>query len=103
MSKKYKVLELLKEKELTVKEITDKTEFNENEVRVYIHRLLKDNLIKEIGKKNRYCIYSAIEKELTSLDTQILIKMIPEFIKNQIELDLSENEIERVRKLYAKI
>lgn len=63
MSNKYKILKLVKEQELTVREIADKTEFNENEVRVYIHRLLKDNLIKEIGKKNRYCIYTAIEKK----------------------------------------
>jgi len=63
VSNKYKILELLKQNKLTVKEIADKTDFNENEVRVYIHRLLKDNLIEEIGKKNRYCIYSVIEKK----------------------------------------
>lgn len=63
MSNKYKILELLKGNGFTVKEIADKTEFNENEVRVYVHRLLKKNLIKEIGKKNRYCIYTVIEKE----------------------------------------
>ena len=63
MSNRLKILELLKQNELTVKEIAGKTEFNENEVRVYIHRLLKDNLIEEIGKKERYCIYSVIEKK----------------------------------------
>ena len=64
MSNKYKILELLKGNELTVKEIADKTEFNENEVRVYVNRLMKDNLINKIGKKNRYVLYTAIEKEL---------------------------------------
>ncbi|KKM85094.1 hypothetical protein LCGC14_1292510 [marine sediment metagenome] len=65
MSNKYKILELLKGNELTVKEIADKTEFNENEVRVYTNRLMKDNLIKKIGKKNRYVLYTAIDKELS--------------------------------------
>lgn len=74
MSNKYKILELLKQNELTVKEIADKTDFNENEVRVYIHRLLKDNLIEEIGKKNRYCIYAAIKTipEETSDNKELL-------------------------------
>ena len=64
MSNKYKILELLKQNELTIKEISDKSEFNENEIRVYIHRLKDDGLIREIGKKNRYIIYTAIEKGL---------------------------------------
>ncbi len=37
------------------------------------------------------------------LDTEILKKMIPEFIKQGIELDLDEKEIERVKELYDKI
>ena len=104
MSNKYKILELLKEQDLTVKEIADKTEFNENEVRVYIHRLLKDNLIKEIGKKDRYCIYSVIEKKSSeNMDkfkrlyeimnlyligklTPEKISEIPDSILNEIEL-----------------
>ena len=35
------------------------------------------------------------------LDTQILKKMIPEFIKSGIELDLDEKEIERVKELHG--
>ena len=107
MSNKYKILEMLKENELTVKEIADKMEFNENETRVYIHRLLKDNLIKEIGKKNRYIIYTIIEKdnkkESHSLDTQILKKMIKPFAENDIELNLEVIEINRIKKLYEMI
>ena len=103
MSNKYKILELLKGNELTVKEIADKTEFNENEVRVYVNRLMKDNLINKIGKKNRYVLYTVIEKESNTLDTEILKKMIPAFIQNEIELDLSNKQIERVKELYAEI
>ena len=102
MSNKYIILELLKADKLTIKEITDKTKFNENAVRTYIHRLLKDKLIKQIGKKDRYCLYEAVDNKI-QLDTQILIKMIPEFVKNEIEVDLENNELERVKELYAKI
>lgn len=63
MSNKYKILELLKERELTVKEIAESLGFNENEARVYIHRLLEDSLVKGIGKKGRYIIYAATAKE----------------------------------------
>lgn len=87
MSNKYKILELLKQNELTVKEIADTTEFNENEVRVYIHRLLKDNLIKEIGKKNRYYIYSVIEKEPNKVNKDLInyLKFYNDFFKDNIE------------------
>lgn len=51
MSNKYKILELLKGNELTIRDIVENSEFNENEARVYINRLLKENLIKKIGKK----------------------------------------------------
>lgn len=63
MSNKYKILEILKVNDYTVKEIAENSDFNENEVRTYIHRLLKDGLIKRIGKKERYTIYKAIKKE----------------------------------------
>lgn len=62
MSNKYKILELLNQESLTIQEIANKTEFNQNEVRVYIYRLKKDNLVKELGKKNRFIIYTAAEK-----------------------------------------
>ena len=63
MSNKYKILEILKNNELTIKEIAKKTEFNENESRTYVHRLVKDGLVKKIGKKERYVIYTALKEE----------------------------------------
>lgn len=75
MSNKYKILELLKGNKLTVREIAEKIEFNENEARVYIHRLLKDDLIKEIGKKDRYCIYEAIEVKPIDLELKGILKV----------------------------
>ena len=100
MSNKYKILELLKEQELTVKEIADKTEFNENEVRVYIHRLLKDNLIKEIGKKNRYIIYTAIEKESNG-NLKALIKNLYSLMNTKMDFIKTpdNNDIELIKKI----
>jgi len=89
MSNKYKILEMLKQNELTVKEIANKTEFNENEVRVYIHRLLKDNLIKEIGKKNKYFIYIAIEKESNDA-FKISLRKLYNFMSNEVKCELKE-------------
>ena len=63
MSNKYIILELLKVDKLTIKEIANKTEFKENAVRTYVFRLLKDKLIKQIGKKERYCLYEAIDNK----------------------------------------
>jgi len=100
MSNKYKILELLKEQELTIKEITDKTKFNENEVRTYIHRLLEDNLIKDIGKKNRWIIYTAIEKTPNNIDTYILKKILPKFIELEVKLEnTTEREDKRIMEL----
>lgn len=38
-----------------------------------------------------------------SIDSDILKKMIPAFIKNGIEIDLEDNEIERIKELYEVI
>lgn len=92
---------MLKVNELTVKEIADTTEFNENEVRVYINRLLKDNLIKKIGKKNRYVIYFAIEKEIDANSINLL-KDLYEFMSNEAKCELkniNESDIDFLTKI----
>jgi len=99
MSNKNKILEILKVNELTVKEIAERTQFNENEVRVYIHRLLEDNLIKEIGKKNRWIIYTAINKNHNfDSDSNLLSKLVLLMIKAGINsenygITINESEI----------
>ncbi|MFX1567828.1 MAG: winged helix-turn-helix transcriptional regulator [Promethearchaeota archaeon] len=99
MSNKEKILELLKENELTIKEIATKMNLSENETRVYIHRLKRNDLIQEIGKKKRYIIYTTI-KEKEDLDTSILKKMIPKFIEYGIKLDTTtEKEDKRLMEL----
>jgi len=70
MSNKYKILELLKGNKLTIKDLNEKIKFkkdskeNMNFIRTYIHRLKKENLIREINKDGSYIIYTAIEKGL---------------------------------------
>ena len=86
MSNKYKILELLKQNELTIKEIADKSEFSENEVRVYIHRLKDDGLIREIGKKNRYIIYTVIEKESNESSFKLL-KDLYDLMSNKMNFE----------------
>ncbi len=100
MSNKYKILEMLKQNELTVKEIAENSEFNENEVRTYIHRLLKDNLIKEIGKKNKYFIYTAIEKESNG-NLKALIKNLYSLMNTKMDFIKTpdNNDIELINKI----
>jgi len=103
MSNKHEILELLRANELTVKEIADKTEFNENEVRVYIHRLLEDNLIKEIGKKKRWIIYSAIEKT-NNHEPIKLLKELYEFMGDYMSFREDKiNEIKQKRDLLQRV
>jgi len=105
LSKKDQILEFLKNKEKTIVEISQELGFKEDFVRTTVIRLKnpKTPLIRNIGKKNKYILYTAVEKGEPNIDAEILKKMIPEFIKNGIELDLNNNEIERVKKLYAEI
>lgn len=106
---KEKILKMLMEKELTVKEIAQDLNLKENAVNVYISRLKKERLIERIGKKNRYNIYATIKKEQNkesySLDTKILKKLIKPFVEHGIEIDLETNEINRIKELcsYAKL
>ena len=63
MVMKERILRLLKENELTVKQITEllnekyQINTNENNIRVYVNRLIQDNLIEKCGYSNRYKIY----------------------------------------------
>lgn len=109
LGNKEKIYQLLQKEPLTSIEIANKLETNENPkkniqfIRIYLQRLIKANLIKSKEKKGRYQVYTAIEKGETNFDAEILKKMIPEFIKKGIEIDLDNNEIERVRELYGQI
>lgn len=105
LSNKEKIYDILKGNRLTIKDIAERTKFNENEVRVYIHRLKEKSLVKEVSKEGRWVIYSAIEQEKEFdnskiIDTNILLKMIPKFIEYGIKLDTTtEKEDKRLMEL----
>ena len=98
MSNKEKILEMLKDNELTVKEIAIRMNLKENAINVYICRLRDGNLIKKVGNKNRYNIYTAIQKEDT---LQILKNGILEFnklmsiVKPKISSNIDKNKIKK--------
>lgn len=99
MLNKDKILAKLKGNELTVKELVEKTDFNENEVRTYIHRLIDNKLVEKIGKKNRWVIYTAISKEQIPIDSVLVDKLVLLMVKAGInsenyEIDIKESEIE---------
>lgn len=104
MSNKYEILEILKQNELTVEEIANKTKFNENEIRVYINRLMKDNLVKKIGKKNRYILYTAIEKESNGESIKLLKRLYTLMNeKMNFEKTPDTNDIELIKKIETVI
>ena len=99
MSNKEKILEMLKDNELTVKEIAETLNLKENAVNVYICRLKDDNLIEKNGKKNRYNIYTAIKKEQIQVDNELVDKLVLLMVKAGInsekyEINITESEIE---------
>jgi len=60
MGKKDIIYDLLKQSDLTTAELADKTGLDENQCRTYVNRLKQENLVKNIGKKERYKIYRAV-------------------------------------------
>jgi len=96
LSNKEKILKLLKGNKLTVKEIANKTDFNENEVRTYIHRLIKDNLVKTVGKDSRWVNYTAMKQvnKLQTLKNGILeLNKLMSITKPKIPSDIDKNKI----------
>lgn len=46
-----------------------------------------------------YKIWKKVSKQTTSLDTQILIKIIPCMIKANVEVDITDKEYERIKQI----
>ena len=63
---------------------------------------INDEQNKNWNKNTSKQIRDLLEGKL-DLDTKILLKMIPEFKKNGIIVNLENNELERVKELYARI
>lgn len=84
---KYSDPEIIKSIRLTSEEAKL---WNPDYIREYLSGKFLDDMHREDLKRN-------------NIDTTILKKMIPAFVKASIEINLEQNEIERVKELYAKI
>ena len=80
MSNKEKIVQLLEKENLTVKEISEKLNMNENQTRVYVNRLKKENKIIVAGIKNRYKVYK-IKEERDPKAIKILQELLYDFTK----------------------
>ncbi len=65
ISKRQKLLVLLKDKELTAKEISEQLEIPIEYVRTYISQFPQ---IKKVGKKGRYNLYRFVEAKPIEID-----------------------------------
>lgn len=103
MSNKEKILEMLKGNELTVREIAQDLNLKENAVNVYICRLRKDNLIKKVGKINRYNVYTTIKKE--SINPLRYLKELHSIMNNRMDFieKPNENEIQTIKTIEEMI
>lgn len=85
MGNKEKILEILTENELSIKDISQRLGINENEVRVYINRLYKEGKVKKIGKKERSTIYKVVNSEI-NMKNRIIHDKIDKLEKEKKEL-----------------
>lgn len=84
MSKRKKILNMLKEKELTANEIQDKTGFNIELIWCYLSQLKNDKKIKKVGKRNNSQVCKAIKEE-NNPEKEFFLKYIKEnkYIKSK--------------------
>lgn len=99
MSKRSKILDLLKENELTTKEIQNKTNYDIKIIWTYISQFTNEGKIKKVGNKKRFPIYTAIKKENMGVDNDLVDKLVLLMIKTEINsekygINIYENEIE---------
>ncbi len=103
MSNKEKILRMLNGNKLTVKEIAQELDLKENAINVYICRLRKDNLIKKVGKDNRYNIYTTIKKE--PINPLRYLKELHSIMNNRMDFteEPNENEIQTIKTIEEMI
>ncbi|MHA1318441.1 MAG: winged helix-turn-helix domain-containing protein [Promethearchaeota archaeon] len=98
MGNKDKILSFLTNNRLTTKELADKTGLKQNEVSVYIQRLMEDGKIKKLDTKDgRYCLYTA----LSTTDEKSLLKELYLIMTKRMtpKEPLDPNDIEIVRQV----
>jgi len=109
-SYREKIIKLLTENTLTVEKLATQLNISKKDVRIYLHRIRKDNNyeLKELSYDGRYKIYKIIpntkkEQEFNSLDTDILKKILPKFIELEVHLkNTTEQQDKRIEELIKK-
>lgn len=104
MTMKEKIIEILKGKKLTIKDITKEIQkkyqidTTEARIRSYIWRLKnKDNAIEKCGIDNRYRIYklkSNVSNESGLTDKLVLLMIKAGINSDNYGIEIKENEIE---------
>ena len=93
MTNKQKVLKVLENQKLTSSEISEKTGIDTNSIYVILNRMLKNEDIERSTDKKPYK-YSIVKKLDNEFYKNILMKMIPTFVKSGVNIDTFTNEEE---------
>ena len=106
MTMKEKIIDVLKGNKLTIKEITerinkeDQINTTEARIRSYIKRLKDDDAIEKCGIDNRYKVYK-LKSNISNDKPELIDKLVLLMIKAGINSDnygieIKENEIESI-------
>jgi len=94
---KQKILDLLKESEITTLQIEEKLGLSIDIIRTNVWRLRQENKIKEIGKDGKFKIYTAIK----TVDPIILLKQLNKIMIEYMKpiKRLPEDKLELIDKI----
>lgn len=105
MGYKEQILKILNGNKLTVKELAEKLNISESDIRVYIKRIKDDNNMNKlevVGTEDKYKVYTLNKREQESngLYKSILRKILPQFVELEVYLeDTTEQEDKKIEEL----
>jgi len=106
----HQIIEMIGQGPKTAKEIIQKlSPDNPNLIRVYITQLKNMGKIRENGEiRDHNRVFELantvfIPQMVYEQDRAILKKMIKKFVELDIEMELEDSEVDRIKKLYAEI
>lgn len=105
LSKKEQILNLLRQKPMTVAELEDILKIKKDLIWVYISLWKKEGKIEDTGEiRKKYKVYKIKEQKIPpNIDTVILRKMIPKFVELGVnDIKFENEEIERIKELYLE-
>ena len=95
ISKRNKLLELLKVETLTTKEIVEKLKIPIEHIWTYLSQFMKEGKVLKVGKQGKYNLYKAVEDNPIKLLRQLYNFMSD---KNKCEIkDFQDNDLELVQ------